>query len=156
MKVCSCCFNDQEIIQFITTNSKEKGKCEYCSFDSDLIDIEELSDFFASLFSIYKEAENGIPLAQLVQKDWNLFSHKQAELELLLKNILISINSPLSVFSKITYIDEIEENIAFWDSLKNELKSKRRFLTDTEQIIDYGWDTFFNVFSNFNSSVKGV
>lgn len=154
MKVCSCCFNDKEITQFIITNSKENGKCEYCSSDSELLDIEELSDFFASLFSIYKETANGIPLTKLVQEDWNLFSHKQIELELFIKDILTSISSPLSIHSKTSHIEDIEENVAFWDTLKYELKNKRRFLTDTEQIIDYGWDTFFNVFSNFDNSIN--
>lgn len=154
MKVCSCCFKDQEITQFIITNSKERGRCEYCSSDSDLLDIDELADFFASLFSIYKEVPDGTPLMQLVQKDWNLFSHEQAKLEQLLADILVSISSPFSTSSKIAHIDEIEENVAFWNTLKYELKSKRRFLTDAEQIIDYGWDTFFNVFSTFDSSVN--
>ncbi|GHT12524.1 hypothetical protein FACS189426_16020 [Bacteroidia bacterium] len=154
MKVCSCCFNDQEIAQFIKTNSKEKGKCGYCSSDSDLLDIDELADFFASLLSIYKEATDGMPLTQLVQKDWELFSNEQVDKKLVLGDILISINSSFSIFSKATHIEEIKENVAFWDTLKYELKNKRRFLTDTEQIIDYGWDTFFNVFSTFDSSVN--
>jgi hypothetical protein len=154
MKVCSCCFNDQEVAQFIKTNSNEKGKCGYCSSYSDLLDIDELADFFSSLFSIYKETADGIPLAQSVQKDWNLFSNNQVDKELLLRDILTSINSSFSISSKITHIEDIKENIAFWNSLKYELKNRRRFLTDTEQIIDYGWDTFFNVFSTFDNSVN--
>lgn len=154
MKLCSCCFNDQEIKQFIVTNSNEKGQCEYCSADSDLLDIEELSDFFFSLFSIYKETPIGIPLVELVQKDWNLFSHDHVNLVPFIRDILASINSSLSDASMISHIGEIEENVGYWNILKQELKSKRRFLTDIERITDYGWDTFFNVFSNFDSSVN--
>ena len=154
MKLCSCCFNDQEIRQFIITNSNERGNCEYCSATSDLLDIEELSDFFSSLFSIYKEIPTGISLIELIQKDWNLFSHDHVKLVPLIRDLLTAINSPFTCVSTISHIDEIEENVEFWNTLKNELKSKRRFLTDIEQITDYGWDTFFNVFSNLDSSVN--
>ena len=154
MKICSCCFNDPEIAQFIITNSQERGRCEYCSSNSDLLDIEELEDFFVSLFSIYSAAADGISLTDLVQKDWDLFSLKQNKLELLLDGILTSIGSSFSHLSKVTHIDEIEENIAFWDTLKYQLKNNRRFLTDIEKIIEHGWDTFFNVFSNFDDSIN--
>ena len=154
MKVCPGCFNDQEIAQFIKTNSNEKGVCDFCSFESDLLDIEELSDFFHSLFSIYQNDRGGIPLFQIIQKDWSLFSNKQAKIKLRLKGILSAIGSPLSYNTSVLHIDEIEENVAFWDELKNELKNKRRFLTDTDKIIDYGWDAFFDVFSTFDSSVN--
>lgn len=154
MKICSCCFNDQEIKQFVITNSSERGNCEYCSSESELLDIEELSDFFSSFFSIYKETPSGIPLVQHIQKDWNLFSHNIIQVELLISGILNTINSSLTYSSRISYIDEIGENVAFWDTLKSELKNKRRFLTNSEQIIEHGWDTFFSVFSNFDDSVN--
>lgn len=155
MKVCSCCFKDPEITQFIITNSQEYGRCAYCSSDSALLDIEELSDFFVSLFSIYKIVTNGIPLTNLVRKDWDLFSLKQKESEeTFLNDILASIDSSFSSDSQVIHIDEIEENILFWDTLKYELKNQRRFLTDIEKIIEHGWDTLFSVFSNFDHSIN--
>ena len=50
-----------------------------------------------------------------------------------------------------SYIYEINESVSFWDSLKNDLKYKRRFLTDIRDMEEYGWDAMFNVFVSIDN-----
>jgi len=83
MKVCVHCFNDLELKQFIVSNFRFKGRCDYCEEDSnsELIEIGELLDFFAEFIQIFKFNATGISLAQKIQKDWNLFSREKDERE---------------------------------------------------------------------------
>jgi len=55
MKVCVHCFNDLELKQFIVSNFRFKGRCDYCEEDSnsELIEIGELLDFFAEFIQIF-------------------------------------------------------------------------------------------------------
>lgn len=146
MNVCTSCFNDEELINFIASNSSENGKCDYCSdgINSDLIEIGELLDFFAEFLSLFQEDENGIELLTLIEADWGLFSENIAGNDILCDIILalnISITNPSQTVS---YVDEIRECVAFWDKLKEDLKWKRRFLTDIEEMKELGWDSLFN------------
>ena len=54
MKVCSQCFNDLELKQFIQANSEEKGTCDYCnSTDVDVVDESEIADFFSQFLGVF-------------------------------------------------------------------------------------------------------
>ena len=146
MKVCTCCFNDVEIKEYITTKSIEKGKCDYClnDFNSDLLDIGELLDFFAGFIDIFKLDEEGELVTELIKKDWNIFSN-DTESNDILSDILLELSLDIIRFTeKVSYTDEIIECISYWDDLKENLKWKRRFLTDIEEIEDLGWNSFFN------------
>ncbi len=144
MKLCANCFNDVEVKQFINTNSTEAGKCECCLSDSKLIDFEELADFFASLFSIYTPNDDGISLRDIIQKDWELFSCSNDQIDKLLDSILPILSYSYTANAKVAYIDEIRECIDYWVVTKEELKSKKRFFSDIEE---YGWDTLLDVYS---------
>ena len=145
MKVCPCCFNDVELKRFIASNSLENGKCDYCDgINSELIEVGVLQDFFSDFIGIFKEEKDGKPLVDLINTDWNLFSGKAEEYDIL-SDLLVATGSSISnPNKKVNYIDEIIECISFWEKLKEDLKWKRRFLTDITEIFELGWDSFFN------------
>ena len=145
MKVCIHCFNDLELRQFIVSNSVEKGKCDYCSDDvnSELLEIEELLDFFAEFIEIFKEVSNGIPLVELIHKDWSLFAGEPKNQDVL-SDILVALNSSFANSRvAVGYNDEITECISYWETLKASIKWERRFLIDIDKLKDLGWDGFF-------------
>lgn len=144
MKVCVHCFNDLELQQFIKVNSTEKGKCDYCSdgLNSELIEIGELLDFFAEFIGIFKYDSQGASLVNLIQTDWNLFSDKIVSNNIL-SDILLALNSSLSPYITVSYINEIAECTSYWEELKEDIKWEKRFLTNTDILEDLGWIDFF-------------
>jgi len=145
MKVCDKCFNDIELKHYIVSNSDEKGKCDYCSegINSPLLEVGELLDFFAEFISIFKFDDDGIPLIELIQKDWDLFSGKSTGHDILLDVLATLYSSISNPQDNVNYIDEIIESTSYWNILKEDLKWNRRFLTDIEEIKDLGWDSLF-------------
>jgi hypothetical protein len=146
MKVCTCCFNDEELKAYVLTNSTEKGKCEYCcnGLNSDLIEVDELLDFFETFINVFKSDESGISLIELIQKDWNLFAGN-TEANNVLSDVLLFLNLPIEKTSQtVSYIDEITESVLFWDELKEKLKWDKRFTTDFNKLEDFGWDRIFS------------
>jgi hypothetical protein len=146
MNVCINCFNDIELKQYILFNSLQRGVCDYCNVDqeSELIDVIELLDFFAEFLSIFKIDPEGIPLIDLIQTDWNLFSN-HPENHHLLTEILTILNSPLSNSeTTVDYIDEIHECITYWETFKEEIRWKTRFLSNIDRLELLGWQLLFN------------
>ena len=146
MRICVNCFNDLELKQFIISNSNEKGQCDYCSegIYSELLEVGELLDFFAEFIGIFELDENGKPLVELIQSDWNLFSGK-AECHDILSDILLAINSSIPHPQEcVSYIPEINENISNWEKLKEDLKWEKRFLPNIDRLTgELGWNNFF-------------
>jgi len=154
MKVCVHCFNDLELKQFIISNSVEKGRCDSCSdgLVSELLDIKELLDFFAEIIKIYKIVDKGIPLVELIQHDWNLFSDK-SDCQKVLRNIISTLKTEITdPLINVNYIDEITECTSYWEALKEEIKWKKRFLTNIVKLEDLGWHRFFKRTVILNSS----
>jgi hypothetical protein len=145
MKVCINCFRDIELRQFIQVNSQEIGRCNFCSSeeDAELLDIVELLDFFAEFIGVFTPDQHGIPLPELIQSDWELFS-SDFECNNILTEILLSLDSELTPKSNVSYIEEIIECTSYWETLKEEIKWKKRFLTNTDILDDLGWVNFFN------------
>jgi hypothetical protein len=146
MKVCACCFNDEEIKQFIISSAAGKTDCSYCGNYSEYMEINELLDFFSNFIAVFSKDNNGIPLNELIQKDWNLFS-PETNYQEILSEILQLLKIELSVVDKVTYIPDIKDCIEYWDILKEDLKWNRRFLSDTEHLIELQWDTLFSIYS---------
>jgi hypothetical protein len=164
MKVCDCCFKDEEIKGYIVSISIEKGICECCSEESNLIELTQLKDFFSEFLSVFKYDEiNGIPLTDLIESDWDIFASKVAgyiilsdidiEIALSYEPGLTLLENPINPNIKVSYIDEIDESILFWEKLKKDLKHRRRFLTDISEMEELGWDACFNVFSTIDSTI---
>ncbi|CAA0229264.1 RES domain-containing protein [Tenacibaculum maritimum] len=148
MVICSSCFNDIEIKKFIEASSKETDDCSYCKQDNALvISLDELSDFFLEFLGIFViDEELGAPVISVINEDWGLFSEKTDSKTLL--NDILEGSSNLEIKSSdalVVYLEEIQESTSYWDNLKDNLKWKRRFLTDVDEIINLGWDTFFNI-----------
>lgn len=144
MEVCATCFADVELVNFIESNSIKSGFCDFCQKDeAKLINLEEIADFFAEYFSIFSPSDSGFPLVELIEKDWKLFSAEDKGANLLAE-ILTELNSPLNPQLQVNYVEEIIESTSYWEALKQELKWSRRFLTDVDNIIELGWDAFFN------------
>lgn len=146
MNICASCFNDIEIKQFISLNSKEQGLCDFCSnrTTTKILDINELLDFFSELISIYKNDDSGQAVCNIIQNDWNLFS-SESNCKIILEELLSNMNEPIqNSLDKVSYIDEIIECVSYWDTLKENLKWKFRYLNDVDRLVDLGWDSFFN------------
>ena len=153
MKVCTNCFNDIELKEFIKLNSLEKGKCDYCSNEikTELLKLEKLFDFFREFIGIFREDKDGENLVEILNDDWNLFSGNTVA-HAILSDILTSIGSSISTPERsVNYTEEIIENVSYWEELKEKLKWESRFLTNTDPLFEFGWDSFFNKTSTFPS-----
>jgi hypothetical protein len=146
MNVCSSCFNDTELKRYVEANSTTKGICNYCKtgIETEVIELNELLDFFAEFLEIFKEDASGKPLQDLISEDWNLFSNHNASLEILASVFPILKSHLSSPITSVVYADEISDCVSYWGKLKDELKWKRRFLTNLKEIEELGWDGFFN------------
>lgn len=144
MKVCSSCFSDKELKGFILT-SNEIGDCEVCGTASqNLLDITELYDFFQELIGNFKLVESGLALSSKIQSDWSFFrSNKVANK--ILNYVIPQIHTKVtSADDRVEYSDDILSNFGYWETLKEDLKWKNRFVIDLRQLEILGWDGFFN------------
>jgi len=151
MKIHACCFNDEEIKQFIISSSSQKEECVNCGSIAEYIEIEELLDFFCDFFSIFTKNDNGIPLYELIQQDWNIFSENSCYQDIL-NAILQSLNMNLTAMDKVTYISEIKECVEYWDFLKDDIKWNSRFLSNIEHLVDLEWDKLFGIYSTIDKN----
>jgi len=155
MKICDNCFQDQEIKGFIQANSTEEGICECCSTKGQLIGLSELLDYFMAFLSIFKyDKENGVAIEQLVQDDWRIFVSNEVCEKILFDifnvvdiGLILGIDEETLLKGddmKVSYIDQIEESVSYWGQLKEDLKWRRRYLTDIDEMLELGWDALFN------------
>ncbi len=142
MYICSNCFNDIELRSHINSLASGKGDCSFCgSKDVLVLLIDELLDFFNELFNLYQSDETGTELFQLINSEWNLFANDLASL--IISNVLPGTKfSDWEALTKVSYIDEIKENISYWDKLKESIKWDRRFFIKNEDLKDLEWDVF--------------
>ena len=154
MKVCSSCFSDKELKGFILTSS-EIGDCTVCNeLSKKLLDISELYDFFQELIGNFKLVESGLPLSSKIQSDWNFFCSNEVAnkiLSFVIPQIHTEITSPENL---VEYSDDILANFGHWETLKDELKWKNRFIVDIKQLEVLGWDGFFNTQFKLKNSMK--
>jgi hypothetical protein len=61
---------------------------------------------------------------------------------------------PIDLNIGVSYVDEIVQSVSYWEKLKEDLKWKRRFLTDIDDMIELGWDASFDVFSEIHSNTS--
>jgi hypothetical protein len=155
MFVCSNCFSDIETKSHIESLAKEKGDCKYCcTMATGLLPIEELLDFFEELFSLYKTDNSGIRLINKIETDWGLFSDLTVSSKLIPDILQKTSFSHWHNDTEVEYIDEITENVFYWDKLRQSLKWERRFLVELENIKDLEWDKFFRDQIIFNETEK--
>ena len=154
MKVCSSCFSDKELKGFILT-SNEIGNCVICNATSQhLLDITELYDFFQELIGNFKLVESGLPLSSKIQSDWSFFSSNEVAIKIL-NFVIPQIHTEItSSDDLVEYSDDILTNFRHWETLKDELKWKNRFVIDIKQLEVFGWDGFFNTQFKLKNNMK--
>jgi RES domain len=142
--VCKNCFADKELNGFIISQNTI-GNCSCCgSKDVEIIQTEELFDFFKELFENFQPITRGERLISKIQGNWSLFSNLTNG-QRILNFALDKIDSPIKSFDELVdFNDEILENVNFWFKLKEQLKWERRYLTNIGYLTDdLGWDSFF-------------
>lgn len=144
MEVCPNCFSDKELKGFILS-SKNIGTCSVCnSKNIALLEISELLDFFQELLENFQIADEGKTLTSMLYEDWNLFSSNDSA-NIILNEVLPKVSA--FIFSPgdiVNYNDDTINNYSHWESLKEELKWSRRFLSNIDHLVELGWDGFFN------------
>lgn len=143
--ICKNCFLDNEIIGFIVAQSEEIGKCSFCnSEDENILNIEELFDFFQELFDNFQLKGSSDTLKAKIQNHWNFFSSQELANNIL-NYVIPHIKTDITSASEfVDFSEEIKENVNYWNTLKEQLKWERRFLTDVNYLTeDLGWDGFF-------------
>lgn len=144
MKVCSSCFSDKELKGFILT-SGEDGNCSVCNtFSQHLLDISELFDFFQELIGNFSIVENGLSLSSKIQSDWSFFSSNEVAIKILNFVIPLVHTEITSADDIVDYSEEILSNFGYWETLKDELKWKNRFVVDVHRLGkgEFNWDAF--------------
>lgn len=139
MKVCSNCFNDEEIKNFIISSSSDIAHCDCCENDDCVIDLSELYDFFIEFTELYCKDENSsTDLIEALNSQWNIFSSEKCA-EQILNELYESGIIKYGARDKVRYIDEILECTKVWDKLKEDVTTKSRFFTD---ITSFEWGSF--------------
>jgi hypothetical protein len=120
-------------------------------------------DFFSEFLSVFKYNEKGSPLIYVVQHDWSMFISVESTYKIL-SAVLLTIKPrfqldndsiiPIDLNIGVSYVDEIVQSVSYWEKLKEDLKWKRRFLTDIDDMIELGWDASFDVFSEIHSNTS--
>lgn len=130
MRICANCFNDEEIKQFIISSASAKiDSCDLCCEESISIDINELSDFFGGLLDLFVKDDNGQDLVELIQHHWHIFKsihHAHSILSFFINRN----NNSLSIYDKVSYIQEIKDFLPRWKDLKEEVRERQRFFCD--------------------------
>ena len=157
MKVCSNCFSDKELKGFILTSS-EVGVCEICkSTSQNLLDISELYDFFQELIDNFQLVKSGLTLSSKIQSDWSFFSSNEVAIKIL-NFIIPRLQTEITSADEfVEYSDEIITNFGHWETLKDELKWKNRFVIDVHRLGkgEFNWDAFLrDINTLFNLTKK--
>ena len=144
MNICESCFVDKELKGFINSEG-ELGVCGFCrSKNHKIIALEELLDFFQELLNCFEMKNNGQSLASLINGQWDLFSNNRVAIDVL-NSVINQLNTVFNNAEvQVDYSPEIQNNVTYWDKLKEQLKWERRYLSDTDYLInELAWDSFF-------------
>lgn len=136
------CFSDTELRGFIKSQNNF-GMCDFSgAVDVEVIELDELLDFFSSFLDNVESCSNGQPLYKLISDNWNLFSSDESA-KWILDKVLIKLNSGIkSSENSVAFIPEILENVGYWNVLKDDIKWKNRYNIDINELIEKGWDAF--------------
>jgi hypothetical protein len=134
-RCCAHCFDDRGLRKDIIPSLRpRRGKCEFCGVtDADLVEPQQLANYFELLISIYEPDSGGKLLVEWLKNDWQLFPHMDiAHSKELLGEILDDGDIVRRLFSpSATYHSEA---LIGWESLRDEMMYKNRWFLD--QAID--------------------
>jgi len=145
MNVCSTCFSDKELKAYIESFNN-LGKCDVCNLlNQNIIWLDELKDFFQELIDNFEPDENGMSFKNKIQSNWSFFANHDSA-NIILNYVIPKLQTEiLNADFKVNYTLDILDNIGYWETLKEELKWKKRFLTDINFLTDeLFWDRCFN------------
>ncbi len=153
MKVCPNCFSDKELKGFILT-SNEIDDCNICNSEGQhLLDLSELYDFFQELLDNFRLVDEGLSLSSKIQADWSFFSSNNIANQIL-NFVLPRIQTEITSSDEfVNYSTEIIANFGHWETLKDELKWKNRFVIDIHRLGkgEFNWDAFLrDINTQFN------
>ena len=126
MNICKNCFCDEEMQAVVSNESHTEGTCDFCGQQGLLMDIDYFSDFFEEVLSLFAPSESGISIAELIQRDWTLFSSKEIG-EKILGYFLDKNTFNYTVKSKVDYAVPILEKMQVWNSVKKQVRESSRF-----------------------------
>lgn len=92
---------------------------------------QTIEDFLYSLLSLYETASDGIPLSQALIKDWQIFADKMS-----LDYVLEQMRCPFRSGENVRYIEEYQNYLQAWESVKKEVKNNTRFFCHLGSIAD--------------------
>lgn len=125
MKICADCFNDEEIKNYILSNGNF-GRCDVFSIDTQVLELDELSDFFSDLLNIFKtKIDSNYSIYDYIQKDWSLFSSKKVA-EKIIDECISTFGNSIDKYH-VVYIDNISNYVSIWKKMKYDLQYKSRF-----------------------------
>lgn len=117
---------DEEIRSFINNTPTKR------------VDLKDLADFFGEFLSLFIKDDNGFRLAELLQRDWRIFSSMEIA-ERILSAVIVSERVNLTVNDKVSYIPEIQSCFTRWGKLKSEVRNEKRYFADLH---NFDWESY--------------
>ena len=145
MIISDTCFNDVELKASIQLN-KKKGVCDLdqSGEESFIEDIEPYIPFFSSLIDCFQEdSESTKNIVDHIQDEWELFDTKEIG-RAILGYVIDLKRSSLTTRTTVSLVEEITDNLEYWEELSHKLKYENRFFVNIEYLKDLSWDAFFN------------
>lgn len=149
------CFNDLELKASIQSSNK-RGICDLdeTSKESYTEDIEQYIPFFSDLIDCFtQDSKSTKNIVDHIQNEWQLFS--SIDFATVILDYVIDITKKtISLKTPVKLVDEITDNVSYWEELSHNLKYKNRFFTDIEYLRDLSWDAFFNSTLTFDGRTE--
>jgi hypothetical protein len=132
-RCCPECFDDRGLRRDIFPSLEpQHGTCDFCcSQDVDLVEPQQLANYFELLSNVYETNSAGKPLVEWMKEDWQLFTHPTmdvAHAKELLGEILDNgdiVRQPFSPSSSYK-----SEGLVQWETLRDEMMYKNRWFLD--------------------------
>lgn len=138
--VCEQCFNDVELKALIH-NSSATGKCSFTHGEVPVLKLTELLDFFIDISRLFTADPNSsFTVADILQNDWMLFSDEEIAQQILDKIGTMSPETGIFKEQHVSYSEEIQKTVNYWETLKEEIKYQSRYLTNIQPLLDLEWD----------------
>lgn len=138
MLVAGICFRDEEMRRSVSMNTVGVGTCEVSGTEDELIELEFFYDFFDEALSFFTPDPYGLPLIEIIQEEWHLFTYNTYG-ELILNRACSDLGVPFSAKSTVSYTDDIKKRVSAWDSLKLSVLKDRRFFSGHKDLDDYSY-----------------
>ncbi|RII98057.1 MULTISPECIES: RES family NAD+ phosphorylase [Clavibacter] len=132
-RCCPTCFGDAGLRDNIFPDlDRNVGTCSFCGeISSQLVEPEQLREYFETLVEIYDVSEDGQFLPTLLRQDWGLFSHTRMD-DPRVKELLAEILNDGDIVRR-TFIPSPAyqtQSLTLWDDLRDEMMHNNRWFLD--------------------------